>query len=135
MDYFCSECATDRIALQLCLPKNQPLLTFYSLETPSQFTTIKRSVEPARCEHRWVFASGKGGSFIRAEGAELRRTRLRQLDNQGMVTSAARTDAPGCLEFIRWALRTDIPEETYRELCLSPEGRAEAFESEHALVA
>src|SRR6185503_13303128 len=89
MEYFCSECATDRVTLQLCLPKNKPVVTFYSLETASQFTTLKRAVEPARCEHRWVFANGKGGSFIRAEGAAARRERLRLLDNQGVVTSAS----------------------------------------------
>src|SRR5262245_51291475 len=135
MDYFCSECATDRTALQLCLPKNRVVLTIYSMETPSQATAIKRSVEPGRCDHRWVFAAGRGGWFIRAEGAESRRTRLRQLDNQGLVASAARVDAPGCLEFIRWALRTDMPEEAFRESCLPPDGRGVTFDSESSFRA
>jgi hypothetical protein len=135
MEYFCSECATDRYALQLCLPKNRPILTLYSLETPSQFTTIKRSVEPARCEHRWVFASGKGGSFIQAKGSEARRDRLRLMDNQGIVTSAQRADAPGALELIRWCLRTDIPDEVFRSFCFGPDQRAVSFESEPAFRA
>jgi len=130
MDYFCSECATDRYALQICLPKNKPVLTFYSLETPSQFTTIKRSVEPARCEHRWVLASGKGGAFITTEGAEARRDRLRLLDNQGIVTSVSRLDAAGALELIRWILRTDIPDELFRASCFGPDQRPVTFDSE-----
>lgn len=130
MDYFCSECATDRTALQVCLPKNRAILTFYSLETPSQFTTMKRAVEPARCEHRWVFASGKGGAFIKAEGAEARRDRLRLMDNQGIVTSASRADAIGTLELIRWSLRTDIPDELFRSFCFGPDQRAVSFDSE-----
>lgn len=129
MTYFCSECAADCCDLQVCLPKNRRLLTLYSLETPTTFTAIKRSVEPGRCPHRWIYAAGQGGSFINGAGAEARRTLLQAMDRQGVVTAASRVDAAGALELIRWALRTDIPENVLREQCVGADLRAVDFDS------
>jgi hypothetical protein len=130
MEYFCSLCATDRVALQLCVPMSRPVITFYSLETPTHFTSMKRAVEPARCDHAWVFASGKGGAFIRAQGAAARRATLLEMDAQGLVTSASRVDAPGALDFIRWVLRTDLDVAKVRALCAGPDQRPVSFDSE-----
>lgn len=130
MEYFCSECATDRYALQVCLPMNRAILTLYSLETPSPFTAMKRAVEPGRCEHRWVYASGKGGLFIKPDGAEPRRKTLTAMNNLGVVNSASTVDAAGGLELIRWTLRTDVPEAVFRELCVGADERPVAFDSE-----
>lgn len=130
MDYFCSECATDRREVQLCLPGNRRLLTLCGMETPTVFTAIKRMVEPGRCPHRWVFASGKGGRFIDAKGAESRRTLLLALHNLGVVESAARVDPAGALELIRWTLRTDVSEELFWQRCRGSDSRPIDFDSE-----
>lgn len=132
MNYFCSECATDCCDLQVCLPKNRRLLTLCSLQTPTPFTSIKRSVEPGPCPHRWVYAFGQGGGFIRGAGAEARRTLLQAMDKQGVVTSASRVDAAGALELIRWVLRTDLPEDLVRDQCVGPDSRPVDFDSPQA---
>jgi hypothetical protein len=130
MDYFCSECATDRREVQLCLPKNRRLVTLYGMETPTVFTAMKRAVEPGRCPHRWVFASGKGGGFIDAKGAESRRTLLLALHNLGVVDSASTVDPAGALELIRWTLRTDVSEELFWTWCRRSDTRPMDFDSE-----
>ena len=130
MDYFCSLCATDRTTLQLCAPTNRPLITFYSLETPNHFTAMKRAVEPARCDHAWTFAAGKGGAFIKAEGAASRRQAWRDMDSQGLVTSASRVDPQGTLDFMRWVLRTDLAAELVRAHCFDSDQRPVSFDSE-----
>lgn len=135
MNYYCSECATDCCDLQVCLPKNRRILTLYSLQTPTTFTAIKRTVEPGPCPHKWVYAVGQGGWFIKGAGAEARRTLLQAMDTQGVVTSASRVDAAGALELIRWILRTDLPEDLGRGQCVGPDSRPVDFDSPQAFRA
>lgn len=135
MDYFCTLCATDRTALQLCVPTNRPLITFYSMEMPTHFTSMKRAVEPARCDHAWTFATGKGGGFIKAEGAASRRQTLRDMDSQGLVTSASRIDPYGTVDFMRWVLRTDISGDLVRKHCFDSDQRPVNFDSESSFRA
>ncbi|HKS16440.1 MAG TPA: hypothetical protein VJU16_03955 [Planctomycetota bacterium] len=135
MTYYCSECATDCCDLQVCLPKNRKLFTLYSLETPTPFAAIRRSVEPGPCPHRWVYARGQGGWFIDGKGLEARRTLLQAMEKQGVVTAASRVDAAGALELIRWVLRTDIPEDVAMSQCVGPDQRAVDFDSPQAFRA
>jgi len=135
MNYFCSECATDCLDLQVCLPKNRRILTLYSLQTPTTLTAIKRSVEPGPCHHKWVYALGQGGWFIKGEGAEARRTMLQAMEKQGVVTSASRVDAAGALELIRWVLGNDLPEVLVRDQCVGVDSRPVDFESPQAFRA
>jgi len=132
MNYFCSECGTDRDEIQLCLPKNRRLVTIYGWETPTVFTAMKRVVEPGPCKHRWVYASGRGGSFIDPAGAAPRRHLLVAMHNLGIVESAGRVNAANALELIRWTLRNDISDEDFQRRCLDADSRPVEFDSDPA---
>lgn len=129
MDYFCSECATDQNEIQFCLPVNRPVLTLYLWRKPTEFTSLVRAAHPEPCEHRWVFASSRGGLFVQSNGADARRRLLKEMEKAAIVTSASRVDPSGAVDFIRWTLRTDVPQELGREMCFGADGRAVDFDS------